>query len=166
MKIKTALSTVVAVAALMTLSMPITAFSQPKEMEHGPMAEMNHMEHMDHMVNMCIDHADKLGLTEDQIATLKPLHREMQKKHARFKADLKIEEINLQEIMEIKAFDLEKAGASVKKIAELITAHHLDMLKVIKSIRNTLSDEQFKKMQKVMCAIEEGKNHPKKPMKK
>ena len=166
MKIKTVLSTVVAVAALMTLSMPVAAFSQPKAVEHGPMMEMNHMENMDHMVKMCIDHADKMGLTDDQIATIKPLSRELEKKQARFKADLKIEEINLQEIMEVKAFDLEKATATVKKISELITAHHLEMLKVVKEIRATLSAEQFKKIHKMMGMKVEDIKHHKKELKK
>jgi len=172
MKNKTVSSTIVAVAALMLFSVPVTAFSQPKEMERGPMAGMHHMEmmdhmgKMDHMVNMCLEHADKLELTDVQIAAMKPIHREMQKKLVRFKADLKIEEISLQEELEIKAFDMEKASASIKKIAELITANHLEMLKVMKDVRATLTDEQFKKMQKLEYTKIYDKKHPKRIMKK
>ena len=83
------------------------------------------MDKMDDMMGMCLKHADKLGLSEDQSSKLKPLHREMQKKHARFKADLKIAEIDLMEIMEVKDFDLELAKSAIKKCAELKTAHHL-----------------------------------------
>ncbi len=84
----------------------------------------------------------------------------------RFKADLKIEEISLQEELEIKAFDMEKASASIKKITELVTANHLEMLKVMKDVRATLSDEQFKKMQKLEHTKIDDKRHPKKIMKK
>ena len=108
------------------------------------------MDKMGDMMGMCIEHADKMGLTDDQIMKMKPMHSEMQKKQARFKADLKIAEIELMEIMEVKDFDLEKAGAAVKKIAEIKTAHHLEMLKAMKEMRTILTDEQFKKMKKMM----------------
>jgi Spy/CpxP family protein refolding chaperone len=172
MKIKTVSSTIVAVAALMLFSIPVTAFSEPKEMEHGPMPAMHHMEKMDHMgkmdhmANMCLEHSDKLGLTDVQVAAMKPVHREMQKKLVQFKADLKIAEINLQEVLEVKAFDMEKANESIKKIAELITANHLEMLKVMKDVRAALSDEQFKKMQKLEYTKIDDKKHPKRNMKK
>jgi len=89
----------------------------------------------------------------------------MQKKQARFKADLKIAEIDLMEIMEVKDFDLEKAGAAVKKIADIKTAHHLEMLKSMKEVRAILTHEQFQKMRK-MHMMMDGKKPAKKMMKK
>ena len=56
------------------------------------------------------------------------------------------------EIMEVKDFDLEKASAAVKKIADIKTAHHLEMLKAMKEMRAVLTDEQFKKMKKMMMS--------------
>ena len=90
----------------------------------------------------------------------------MQKKEARFKADLKIAEIDLMEIMEVKDFDLERAGSAVKRIADIKTAHHLEMLKAMKEIRTILTDEQFKKMKKMMCMKMDEKRPAKKMMKK
>jgi Spy/CpxP family protein refolding chaperone len=117
---------------------------------HGSMMRMGNMDKMDDMMGMCIEHANEIGLTDDQIMKLKPLHREMQKKQARFKADRKIAEIELVEIMEVKDFDMGKASSAVKKIAEVTTAHHLEMLKVMKEIRAILTDEQVKIMEKIM----------------
>ena len=128
--------------------------------------EMGNMDKMGDMMGMCIEHADKMGLTDDQIAKMKPLHREMQKKQARFKADRKIAEIELMEIMEVKDFDLEKASAAVKKIEEIKTAHHLEMLKAMKEMRTILTDEQFKKMKKMMSMKTGEKKPAKKMMKK
>ena len=146
-----------AAVALLVISVPVPAFSQMMDMSkkepgegHGQMMEMGNMDKMGDMMDMCIEHADKMGLTDDQIMKMKPVHREMQKKHARFKADLKIAEIELMEIMEVKDFDLEKAGSAVNRIAEIKTAHHLEMLKAMKKIRTILTDEQFKKMKKMM----------------
>ncbi len=146
----------IVLALLLTVVFALPAFSQMTEMSikehqeeghgpgHGPMMGMGKM------TGMCIEHADKFGLTDDQITKLKPLHREMQKRQLRFKADLNIAEIDLMEIMEVKDFDLDKANSAVKKIAEMKTAHQLEMLKSMKEIRSILTDEQFKKMKRMM----------------
>jgi len=91
-----------------------------------------------------------MGLTDDQIMKIKPLHHEMEKKQARFKADLKIAKIELMEIMEVKNFDMDKAGYAVKKIGAIKTANQMEMLKAMKEMRTILTDEQFKKMKKIM----------------
>ncbi len=162
----------VAVVALLMTSVPVPAFSQMMDMSmkehrggHGQMMGMGNMDKMGDMMGMCIEHADKMGLTDDQIMKMKPVHSEMQKKQARFKADMKIAEIELREIMEVKDFDLEKASSAVKKIAEVKTAHHLEMLKAIKEMRTILTDEQFKKMKKMM-SIKTGEKKPAKRMMK
>jgi Spy/CpxP family protein refolding chaperone len=94
---------------------------------------------------------------------MKPVHSEMQKKQARFKADLKIAEIELKEIMDVKDFDLEKASTAVKKIEAIKTAHHLEMLSAMKEMRTILTDEQFKNMKK-MKSMEMGQKKPAKRM--
>jgi len=150
------ISLLVAVAALLALSMPVPAFSQMMDMSgrqgegHGRMMEMGTMGNMGGMMGMCLAHADKIGLSDDQLMNMKPVHSDMQKKDARFKADLKIAEIELMEIMEVKNFDLEKANSAVKKIEAIKTAHHLEMLKAMKEMRTILTDEQFKSMKKMM----------------
>jgi Spy/CpxP family protein refolding chaperone len=154
---------------LLMVVFAVPAFSQMTDMPmkgHGQMMEMGNMEKMGDMMGMCIEHADKMGLTDDQIMKMKPIHREMQKKQARFKADLKIAEIELMEIMDVKDFDLEKANAAVKKIAEIKTAHQLEMLKAMKEMRTILTDEQFKKMKKMMPMKAGEKKPAKKTMKK
>jgi Spy/CpxP family protein refolding chaperone len=174
MKAVYSISKILAAVALLALSMPVAAFSEMKEMPmkehqegHGAMMEMGHMDKMGDMMNMCIMHADKMGLSDEQVAKMKPLHREMQKKQVRFKADLKIAEIDLMEIMEVKDFDLEKASSAINKIADRITAHHLEMLKVMKEMRAALTDEQFAKMKKMMMTMKmDEKKHSKKMMMK
>lgn len=123
---------------LLALSVPLSAS-----------AEMMDMEKMDDM-GMCIAHAEKIGLTDDQIMKMKTRHSDMQKKHARYKADKKIAEIELMDIMDVKDFDLEKARSAVKKISEIKTAHKLEMLKSMKEMRTMLTEEQFKEMKKMM----------------
>jgi len=169
---KHSISLIVAAVAILAFSVPVPAFSQMKDMPmmehregHGQMMEMGSMDKMGDMMGMCIEHADKMGLTDDQIMKMKPIHREMQKKQARFKADLKIAEIELMEIMEVKDFNMEKASSAVKKIAQIRTANHLEMLKAMKEMRTILTDEQFKKMKKMM-PMKTGEKKPAKRMMK
>ena len=124
MRAKYSISIMVAAVVLLAFSVPVPAFSQMKDMPmkghgegHGQMMGMGTMDRMGDMMGMCMQHADMMGLTDDQILKMKPMHSEMQKKQARFKADLKIAEIELMDILEVKDFDLEKAGTAVKKIA-------------------------------------------------
>ena len=161
-----------AAVALISLSVPVTAFSQMQAMPmnahgevHGHMMDINHMDKMGDMLDMCVEHADKMGLTEAQINKMKPVHREMQKKHARFKADLKIAEIELSEIMEVKDFDMEKGSVAVRKAAEIKTAHLLEMLAAMKEVRTMLTDEQFNKMKKMTHMKKGEKKLPKKIIK-
>lgn len=116
----------------------------------GPMPVMGGMDRMGTMMGMCLQNADKIGLSDEQMKKLTPIHREMEKKQARFKADLKVAEIDLMEIMEVKDFDLEKASAAVRKISDIKTTHHLEMLKSMKEARAIMTEEQFQKMKKLM----------------
>ncbi|GFE60661.1 Spy/CpxP family protein refolding chaperone [Geobacter sp. AOG2] len=170
MKALYSMSLATVVATLLTLSAPAPGFSQMMDMSanahKGQAMEMGTMDKMGDMANMCAEHADKMGLSEDQTRKMKPIHWEMQKKQARFKADVKIAEIELMEIMDVKDFDLEKAGMAVKKIADIKTAHHLEMLKDMKEMRAILTDEQFKKMKTMVPMKMDNKKSSKKRMKK
>jgi len=157
---------------LLTVVLAVPAFSQMKDMPmkactegRGQMMEMGNMDRMGSDM-MYMEHADKMGLADDQMMKMKPLHREMQKKQIRSKADLKLAEIELMEIVEVKDFDLEKATSAVKKIEDIKTTQHLEMLKCMKDMRAILTDEQFRNMhQKYMMKTGE-KKHGKKMMHK
>ena len=155
-------------ALLLMVVIAVPAFSQMNDMPmkghgegHGQMMEMGNMDMMGGDM-MCMEQADKMGLTDDQMMKMKPLHREMQKKQIRSNADLKIAEIELKEIMEVKDFDLDKATSAVKKIEDIKTAQHLEMLKAMKDMRAILTDDQFKKIHK-MC-MKPGEKKPGKMM--
>ena len=182
MRSKYSISLMMAAVALLAFSVPVPAFSQMKDMpmkghgeghgqgigmgDHGSMMGMGNMDMMDDMVGMCIGHADMMGLTDDQLMKMKPVNIDLQKKQARFKADLKIAQIELMEILDVKDFDLEKANAAVKKIEDIRTSHRLEMVKAMKEMRTILTDEQFRKMKKMMSMKMGGKKPAKKMMKK
>lgn len=164
---KTVLSLLVMVAFALPAYAQMMDMPMKEHMDsHSTMVEAGSMEKMGDMTGMCLEHAHELGMTDDQITKLKPIHNGMQKKQVRFKADVKIAELELKEIMEVKDFDLEKATAAVKKIAAIKTNHHLEMLQAMKEGRSTLTEDQFKKMKKMMPMKSGMKKPAKKMMKK
>src|ERR1017187_8250891 len=148
------LAVVFATPAFSQMNMPMGEHMEghPGHMESCNMDRPG--EEMGDMMHKCLEHADKLGLSEEQINKIKPIHREMQKKQARYTADLKIAQIDMKEIMDVKDFDLDKASAQAKKIADIKTAQHLEMLKSMKEVHSILTDEQFKKMKKMHLEME------------
>jgi Spy/CpxP family protein refolding chaperone len=157
----------------MAVSMPLTAFSgmhdastQKQRDGRGARMEMANTEMLDELTGSCLAHADKIGLTEEQLTKMKPVHSDMKKKNVRFKADLKIAEIELVEIMDVKDFDVEKAGAAVRKIADIKTAYNMELLNTMKSVRAGLTEEQFRNMQKAMPMKVERKKPSHRMMKK
>ena len=158
---------------LFTVIFAVPAYSQmmDRDMKGGPksgheqMMEMGSMDRMGDMMGMCLEHATMLGLTDEQFNNLRTIHRTMQKKQVRFKADQKIAEIEFMEIMDVKDFDMEKAKVAIQQRGEMRTAHNLDMLKNMKEVRAILTEEQFNKMKKMMPMMKDGKK-PEKMMKK
>ena len=148
---------IVTAVALLVLTAAVPAAAQMTDMPmkahmkgHGPMMATGHLDRMGDMMGMCLQHAEMMGLTDDQLMKMKPIHSEMQKKQALFKADQTIAEIELMEIVEVKDFNLDRANTAVRKIEGIKTAHHLEMLKAMKEMRTILTDEQFKKMKTMM----------------
>jgi hypothetical protein len=60
-----------------------------------------------------------MGLTNYQILKLKNINQN-EGKQARFKADLRIAEFEVLELIEVKDFDMAKANYGVKKLLILI----------------------------------------------
>lgn len=130
----------------------------------GNMAGMGHMMHMCDMEGMCnmaeacLDNAGEIALSDEQLKKIKAIHRDMQKKLAHSEADLKVAKLEFSEIMEVKDFDLGKADIAIRKMADMMTALHLEMLKSMKEVRAVLTDEQFEKIMKIHMRM--GMMHP------
>ncbi len=154
------ISLMLVMVALLAFSMPAPAFSQMMDMHmmdqkagHGQMMEMDKS---GDMMGMCLENAEMIGLTDDQLMKMKTMHRTMQKKQAQFKADQKIAKIELMEVMDVKDFDLDKANSAVKKMADIKTAYELEKLKSKQEMHKMLTEEQFKKMKKMMMSMKMG----------
>lgn len=144
-------------ALLLTATFTVPAYSQMKDkpMNHCKDCnlqgnDMGHMDMMGDMMGMCIKNAAKIGLSDEQMKKITPLHQEMQKKQIRFQADLKIAHLEMKEIMEPKDFDIEKAKVAAKKCEDIKAAHHIEMLTAMKEVRSVFTEEQYKKLRALM----------------
>jgi Spy/CpxP family protein refolding chaperone len=144
-------------ALLLTAIFTVPAYSQMKDksMNHCKDCklqghDMGHMDMMGDMMGMCIKNAAKIGLSDEQMKKIKPLHQEMQKKQIQFQAELKIAHLEMKEIMEPKDFDLEMAKLAAKKCEDIKTAYHINMLTAMKEVRSVFTEEQYKKMKALM----------------
>jgi len=111
---------------------------------------MKYMDDINETMGACIEYAYEIGLADDQILKMKPVYSAMQKKQARFKADMKITEIELMEIMEVKNFDIQKASSVVNKNSTIKKELHYEILKSVQSLREILTDQQYKEICKIL----------------
>lgn len=118
---------------------------------YAQMTEMGIMDNVTDMIGMCIEHADEIGLTDDQIMKIKPMCSEFGKREARFKADLRIAEIELLEIMEVKDFSMDHGRSAVEKMAEIKKAHHFEMLRSARDMRAVFTEQQFREISKMLA---------------
>ena len=108
------------------------------------------------MIHMCLKHADKLGLSVEQVDKLKIIHHSMDIKVNRFQAEKKIANIELSGIIEVKDFNLKKANTALQKISNIGRNQQFEILKAMKAVRSVLTDDQFVKLNKYASGYNRG----------
>lgn len=92
------------------------------------------------------EYADELGLSDEQVKKLKSIWSGYKKGVIRKKADIKIAEIELGEILEQDAIDFGKAKAKITQIGSLNQAIRLGHLSSIEKAQKVLTAEQLTKL--------------------
>jgi len=114
--------------------------------EHGGMmGEM--MEEHHHMMQMMMT---TLGLDEKQKETIKGIKHRTMKEMIRKKADIKIAEIELKELMGKDPVDMKAVEAKMKQVEGLRTDMHMTFIKAREEVNGQLTAEQKKKMKEMM----------------
>ena len=88
---------------------------------------------------------DKLGLTEAQVAEIKGLRFEFQKKSIRNKAEHKIAHMELDKLVHAKKVDAQAIRSAAGKIAKFKTQMIMEKAEAKIALLNLLTDEQRKK---------------------
>lgn len=88
----------------------------------------------------------ELELTESQVAQIKALYLALKKEKVQLKADIKILEIELTELLDKKEVDKIAVDAKVDKIAELAALCTKKCIQAKLDTRGLLTDAQIKKL--------------------
>lgn len=109
----------------------------------GDMGMMQH--HMDHQ--FYLDRADELGLSKDQVKTLKTLQLECRKDNIRTAAEAKIARIELNSLLSGNDWKLKDAKDSVRKLQQLEGDIQVRHLQALDAARRVLTDKQLQQAQ-------------------
>jgi Spy/CpxP family protein refolding chaperone len=105
---------------------------------HGMMQQR-----MDH--SLFLDQADSLGLTSDQIASLKTIRSECQKDNIRSSAEARIVRLDLNELLDQQIWTMDKAEKLVRQLKKLEGDIQLRHLKALADAGKVLTAEQLAK---------------------
>lgn len=111
----------------------------------------------------CMEKLKALGLDEKQLAAVKMIHLKVKKEMIRKKADIKVAEIELMEVLAKDPVDLAAAEAAVKKTEGLKSEMKMMQIKTMEEVKTNLTPDQKKKFSSVMgmgpMCQEKGKCH-------
>ena len=103
-------------------------------------------------------HADELGLSEDQVESLRNRHVEAKKQMVQIGSQIKINMIDLKNAVMREEMDYQTAEAKAKEIGRLKGEKLTTMLQAMKDMRNILTpDQRMKIREMVMSWFKEGK---------
>jgi len=92
---------------------------------------------------------EELGLSDEQARQLRQLFSQMMKTRLTQQADLRIAELELQELLEADLVDMGQVEAKVKAIEGLRTQIRLNLIKADEQAKGVLSPEQRRKLQRL-----------------
>lgn len=92
-----------------------------------------------------LDMKEDLKLTPDQTAKLKPIHAEYRKATIRKSAEIKVANLELEELLDAKKIDFAKVEKQAKAVEALKTDLLLYRIKTLQKIQGVLTAEQFEK---------------------
>ncbi|MDH3258554.1 MAG: hypothetical protein OEM19_03725 [Deltaproteobacteria bacterium] len=121
-----------------------------KMMGHCGCTMMDMESRMERHFEMCMKNAEKLGLSEKQMADLKSIHNEKRKKLIRLQSEIQILNIDLKDEVDKPVPDMAKVEQILRKQETLKTDFALEAIKTRVEVSKILTEEQFKKMHEMM----------------
>jgi hypothetical protein len=93
---------------------------------------------------------EELSLTKEQREKIRSLHFETQKNAENIKSKIRIEEIELKELLFKEKPEIEKIEEKIKKIGDLNSELRILKIKEFLKIREILTPEQFEKFREIV----------------
>jgi Spy/CpxP family protein refolding chaperone len=111
------------------------------------------MPHERPLITLMLRQRQQLGLSDDQVTKLRGLRSSFEKETIRTRADIRIAELDLDELLDQNQVDLAKAEAVVRKEEGLRTNLRLARINAIEQAKALLTPEQRQRLQRLVDAM-------------
>ncbi len=132
-------------------------------MMHGQMQSGHDQEGEDDQsgqyIKHVLKHAKEIGLTQEQISTLKTLQLDSKRTEARLEADTKVAELELHALLDDEQADLKAIQGKVEQLKKAEGALLVSAIKSQRSAIGMLTPEQREKERKVHEQMKAGAGH-------
>lgn len=99
------------------------------------------------LISLMLRHREELQLSDEQVKALEALRSDFQKEAVRRSAEIRVAELELQELLREDPVDLGKVEAKVRQIEALRAEHRLSRIKTIERGKALLTPEQRRKLE-------------------
>ncbi|MEN3044828.1 MAG: hypothetical protein ABDH37_06420 [Candidatus Hydrothermales bacterium] len=99
----------------------------------------------------------EVNLSKDEIEFLKTLYFDLKKETEKIKSDIKIKEIELQEIIKSEKIDFDKVEKIIKEISHLGENLRLKQIRGFRKVYEKLGSERFNEIREILKEYKEEK---------
>lgn len=103
------------------------------------------------LISFMLRHREELQLSDEQVKALEALRSDFQKEAVRRSAEIRVAELELQELLREDPVDLGKVEAKVRQIEALRAEHRLSRIKTIERGKALLTPEQRRKLESLVA---------------
>jgi hypothetical protein len=101
------------------------------------------------VISLLLRNREKLGLTEDQVRKLELLRSDFEKETIRKQADIRVAEIDLNNLLQAPSVDMEKIDAKIREAERLRADLRIARIRAIEKGKALLSADQRKKLEEL-----------------
>jgi len=103
---------------------------------------------------------EKVGLSEDEINFFKDIYFETRKTTERIKSEIRLREIELEEVMQSEKIDFDKAEKLIKELGDLNTELRLNQIRSFRKIYEELGEKRFNEIREKLKEIKPERRFP------
>ena len=102
------------------------------------------------VISLLLRNREKLGLSDDQVKKLEQLRSDFEKETIRNEADIRVAEIDLNNLLQAQSAELAKIEAKIRDIERLRADLRIARIRTIEKGKALLTAEQRKKLQELL----------------
>ncbi len=103
---------------------------------------------------------EKVGLSQDEINFFKDIYFETRKTIERIKSEIRIREIELEEVTQSEEIDFDKAEKLIKELGDLNTELRLTQIRAFRKIYEKLGEKRFNEIREKLKEIKPERRLP------